>query len=389
MPEPLRIMEADDELWQEYNALATRSYGHPVGDITRLRPHADIRVGVRNGRVVAGGLGLLTEQFFGGAPVPSAIISAGCVAPEERGDHLAGRLLTERLRPLREQGAVISTVWTTSNAHMRRLGWQAPVPVYAWSIATEDLKRSFTSPGLHIEHGRAEAGEELQRRLARQWNGPMRRPDWWSAWMDGKQQLTTYRFRSGQTTTGVLSLAMKRHQRHGTDLTVHDFWAADPETLHGMMAFLGSHHTRAAAIHVRRSALPPYPALLHNLHRYRLTADAWHPWMLRILDIPEAIQRRGWPNDLAITVPVDIESEHGGNWESYLLEVKGGTAQITETRTQGDVQFTRGQLAVWYAGGYRTAAAARITGVTAKSDEILTQLIRATSDFEPWLPEHL
>ncbi|WCD91171.1 hypothetical protein KPP03845_200132 (plasmid) [Streptomyces xanthophaeus] len=389
MPDPLRIMEADDELWQQYNDLATRSYGHPVGDITRLRPHTDIRVALRDGNVVAGGLGLLTNQFFGGAPVPSAIISAGCVAPEERGDHLASRLLTERLRPLREQGAVISTAWTTSNGHLRHLGWQAPVPVFAWSIATEDLKRSFTSHGLHIEHGRAKEGEELQRHLARNWNGPVQRPDWWSAWMDDKQRLTTYRFGTDGTTTGVLSLSMKRHPRHGTDLTVHDFWAADAETVNEMMAFLGGHHTRAATVHFRRSALPPYPVLLHHLHRYRLTAEAWHPWMLRILDIPEAVRLRGWPTDLAIAVPMEIESESGGKSDTYLLEVKDGTGQITKTRAHGEIQLTRGQLAVWYAGGYQTANAARLAGVAATSDEALTQLIRATSDLEAWLPEHI
>ncbi|MCP9211458.1 GNAT family N-acetyltransferase [Streptomyces sp. NEAU-Y11] len=382
-------MEADEPLWQEYNELATRSYGHPVGDITRLRDHADIRVAVRDGRVIAGGLSLLLHQFFGGAPVPSAIISAGAVAPEERGDRIASRLLTERLRPLRENGAVISTVWTTSNGHLRRLGWQAPVPVFAWSIATEDLKRTFTRSRMDIEHGRAQEGEELQRRLAQQWNGPILRPDWWPGWLDDKRELTTYRFGPPQTPTGLLSLAMKRHPRHGMELTVHDFWAADTQTVNEMMAFLGSHHTRAPAIHFRRSALPPYPTLLHHLHRYRLTAEAWHPWMLRILDLPEAIRLRGWPTGLNVSVPLEIESETGDTWQSYLLEVKDGTGQISATPGHGDVRLTRGQLAVWYAGGYQTAAAAELVGVAAKSRYALTQLIRATTDMEPWLPDHI
>ncbi|MEU0845712.1 GNAT family N-acetyltransferase [Streptomyces sp. NPDC005962] len=389
MPDPVPIMKADQTLWQEYNELATRAYGHPVGDITRLHNHADLHVAVRGGRVIAGGLGLLLHQFFGGAPVPSAIISAGAVAPEERGGHLASSLLTERLRPLRERGAVISTVWSTSNGHLRRLGWQAPVPVYAWSIAAEDLKRAFTRSEIAIEHGRTQEGEELQRRLARQWNGPVLRPDWWPTWLDDKRELTTYRFGPPPAPTGLLSIATKRHPRHGMELTVHDFWAADAETVSAMMAFLGSHHTRAPAIHFRRSALPPYPALLHHLNRYRPTAEAWHPWMLRILNLPEAVRLRGWPADLEISVPVEIESDADGTWQSYLLEVKNGTGRITATPHQGDVRLTRGQLAVWYAGGYRTAAAADLAGVAARSEGALAQLIRATTDVEPWLPDHI
>ncbi|WP_149826385.1 GNAT family N-acetyltransferase [Streptomyces tailanensis] len=387
MPDPIQIMKADDELWQQYDALATRSYGHPVGDITRLRPHADIRVAVRDGKVIAGGLGLLVDQSFGGAPVPSAALSAGCVAPEERGARLSVNMLADRLRHLRDQGAVISTLWTTSGGYVRRLGWEAPVPVFAWSIATDDLKRGFTRSGLRIEHGRTKEADELQRRLARQWNGPVIRPDWWSAWMDDKRQLTTYEFGSAQT-TGVLSFSTTRSERHGMDLTVHDFWAGDEETVGEMMAFLADHHTRAAVIHFRRSVLPPYPALLHNLHRYRLTAQAWHPWMLRVLDLREAVRLRGWPADVDLTVPVEIESENGENWDQHLLEVKDGVGQITTTHTAGGVRLTRRQLAVWYAGGYRTAAAARLAGVAARSDETLTRLVRSTADLEPWLPEH-
>jgi predicted acetyltransferase len=388
MPDVIRIVQADDELWQQYDALATRSYGHPVGDIIRLRPHADIRVALRDGRVIAGGLGLLVPQFFGGAPVPCALLGAGCVAPEERGARISVDMLAERLRHLREQGAVISTLWTTSSGYIRRLGWEAPVSVFAWSIATDDLKKAFNRSRLPVEHGRTTEADELQRRLARQWNGPVLRPHWWSAWIDAKQQLTTYRFGPTQSPTGLLSFAMKRSQQHGMQLTVHDFWAADKDTVDEMMALLASHHTRAPAIHFRRAALPPYPALLHHLHRYRPTTEAWHPWMLRILDPEEAVRLRGWPDDLDTAVPVDIEGENGENWNQYLLEVKDGAGQLTKTHTASEIRLTRQQLAVWYAGGYRTPAAARLAGVAARSDEALSRLLHTTARYEPWLPDH-
>ncbi|MGH2456491.1 MAG: hypothetical protein ACRDTE_27805, partial [Pseudonocardiaceae bacterium] len=94
----LTVREVDDDLWSQYDTLTTRSYGHPVPDITHLRTHADTRVALRDGRVVAGGLGLLVPQFFGGRPVPSACLAGGCVAPEERGSHLTVRMLAERIR---------------------------------------------------------------------------------------------------------------------------------------------------------------------------------------------------------------------------------------------------------------------------------------------------
>lgn len=388
MSDQLSFVAADDGMRQQYDELATRSYGHSVGDITHLRQYADLQVATREGRVVAGGLGLLVDQFFGGSPVPSACLGAGCVAPEERGEHLATRMATERLRPLRERGAVISTISTSSNSYARRLGWEAPASVFAWSITTDDLKRSFTGEDFEIEHGLTPDAQNLQRELARQWNGPVLRPDWWASWKENKSALTTYRFnKPGQPTAGLLSLAMKRRERHGMNLVVHDFWASDESAAAAMLAFLGHHNTRAETIEFRRGALPPYPTLLHNLHRYRPTAQAWHPWMLRILDIPEAMRLRGWPADLDATVPIEIESENGGAWDRYVLRITAGSAEISPTRIEGEVSFTRRQLAVWYAGGYRTVTSARMAGVRAGSEQALATLIRSTAELEPWLPD--
>jgi hypothetical protein len=52
------------------------------------------------------------------------------------------------------------------------------------------------------------------------------------------------------------------------------------------------------------------------------------------------------------------------------------------------VTFTRRRLAVWYAGGYRSATSARMAGVHAVSEEALAALVRSTAQYEPWLPDH-
>ncbi|MEU6346264.1 GNAT family N-acetyltransferase [Streptomyces sp. NPDC046977] len=384
----LSFTAADDDLWQQYDQLATRSYGHTVNDITHLRHHADLQVATRDGRVVAGGLGLLVDQFFGGQPVPSACLAAGCVAPEERGEHLATRMTAARLRPLQEQGAVISTISTSSNGYARRMGWEAPAPVFAWTVTADDLKQSFTDTGLDIEYGHTPEIEDLQRDLARQWNGPVQRPAWWAPWKDSKGNLTTYRFHAPGRLAGVLSLAMNRRERHGMNLTVHDFWATDPDTTAALLAFLGRHNTRAETIEFRRGALPPLPTLLHHLHRHRVQAQAWHPWMLRILDVPAAISARGWPPDLDATLPIAIENSTGDGIDRYLLQIAGGKADLTPTAASSQVTLTRRQLAVWYAGGYRTVTAAQMSGVLTEHVKTLTTLIQATTDHEPWLPDH-
>ncbi|MFJ2190966.1 enhanced intracellular survival protein Eis [Kitasatospora sp. NPDC087861] len=389
MDDDISFIEADDGLIAEYDAMAERSYGHTIGDIAHLRGRADIRVAIRAGNVVAGGLGLLVPQFFGGAPVPSACLAAGSVAPEARGGRLSERMVAERLRPLRAQGAVISTISTVSNGYARRMGWQAPVSVFSWTMRTDELKRSFAAGGFRIEHGLTKDALDLQQELARPWNGPVRRPNWWSAWKAAKDRLTTYRFNQpDQPTAGWLSLSTNRRDQHGVDLTVHDFWASNEDCAAAMLAFLGRHDSRAETIRFRRGTLPPYPVLLHNLHRHRVTADAWHPWMLRVLDLQGAIRLRGWPADIDVEIPVEIATAGSTAPRRYLLRICAGSADITPTRDQGHVTFTDGQFAAWYAGGYRSPAAARLSGVRARTGDSLVALLRLTADAEPWLPDH-
>lgn len=265
----LAFAEADDELWHEYDLLARRAYGQPVEDITRLGAHADRRVALRGGKVVAGGLGMLIPQWFGGRPVPSASMACGCVAPEERGGQLAARLTVERLQPLREQGAVLATLWTASTGYVRRMGWEAPAPVYSWTVPTDELRRRFDESDVEIQHGETAQLPPLRDTLAARWNGTWQRPAWWVDWQQAQHPgLSTYRFGPpGEEPTGVLSVAGERHPVEGRRLVVHDFWAADYSTASAMFAFLGRHNSRIPTVAFQRTGLPPGPLLLHQLHR--------------------------------------------------------------------------------------------------------------------------
>ncbi|MEU8759861.1 GNAT family N-acetyltransferase [Streptomyces sp. NPDC048659] len=391
MPDPAVFTKVtDDDRWQEYDRLAARSYGHPVDDITLLRSHADIRVAVRDGHVVAGGLGLLLPQFFGGAPVPSALLGAGCVAPEERGAHLSIRMISERLRPLRDQGAVISTLWTASSGYARRLGWEAPTQVYSWTVPTDALRRCFTETGFEITHGTNAKVRLLQNDLAAWWNGTWQRPEWWPEWQQGKHPgLATYQFsRPGQEPTGVLSVANEHHPIEGRQVVVHDFWATDQDTGSAMLAFLGRHNSRIPTVVFQRTGLPPAPLLLHRLdHPGSLTARSWHPWMLRILDLRQAVRLRGWPDEVSATLPIEIVTESGETTERFMLRITDGKGDLEPTTHAGRITLTRGQFAVWYAGGYRSTVAAALAGVAAPPLTI-ARFLAATTEREPWLADH-
>jgi predicted acetyltransferase len=385
------VLEPDEQLWAQYDEMAERAFGHRVGDITALRDVAVARVATRAGRVVAGGLGLVVDQHFGGRPVPGACLGAGCVAPEERGRRLADLLMAERLRAVRDRGAVVATLWTSSTGYVRRLGFEAPTPVHAWTVPTEDLRRLDGARvdldgAYEVEVGDTDDGRALQRDLAAEWNGPVLRPDWWWSWKQGKSGLITYRFcRPGQLVEAVLTIEVSRRLPRGLHVIVHDLWAATTSATAAVLAFLGRHHSRTETIQFRRAALPPYPALLHRLPRFRLTSEAWHPWLLRILDLPRALRLRGWPPDAELELPLEVIGDDPPR--TYLVRIAGGAAEAEPTAVAPAVRLTPGQLAVWYAGGYPSAIAARLSGVAADHPPSLTALVRATTAHQPWLPD--
>lgn len=383
---PVTIVEADDALWADYNALATRAYGHQVPDITHLASHADRRVALREGRVIAGGMGLLVPQYFGGRAVPAALLSCGSVAPEERGTQFTATMFEHRLRPLQEQGAVIATVWTASNRYGHRLGWQAPAPVYSWSLPTDELRHGFSDEGFEVSHGATAQTHRLQDELARQWNGTWQRPFWWQAWQQRRHpQAATYRFaRQGRDLTGVLMVASEIDPAHGRVLSVHEFWARDHDTATAMLAFLSRQGARTTTLTFQRTALPPTPLLLHHLRRVNaLQTRSWQPWMMRVLDPAAAVRARGWP-EVEAELPLEIIEDPT---QRHTLYLSAGHGVLEPSTRPGLVRLTPSQFAAWFAGAYRSPAAATMAGV--RADPVtLAKLVALTCGQEPWLADY-
>ncbi|MFJ4689437.1 enhanced intracellular survival protein Eis [Streptomyces sp. NPDC088789] len=385
---PVTVVQADDQQRADYQALALRSYGQPVKDITLLGPHADLRVAMRGGRVIGGGLDLSVPQYFGGRPVPGVSLAAGCIAPEERGEHLWSLLLDKRLEAMKDRGAVLATAWSTSTGYGRRMGWAAGTPVFSWTVPTDELRRSFDDTGFTVTHADTGHGGPWQQELAARWNGPWQRPTWWDAWQqDVHPGLTHYRFAlPGRDPDGLLSIDFAEHPGGGRCLMVHDFWAATARAAAAMLSFTGRHNSRIPTAWFQRTALPPAP-LLHGLHRAgTATATSWHPWMLRILDAAKAVKLRGWPTDLDLTLPLTISTP--ARPTTYTLRIHGGHGELAPDSGPGHpVSLTERQFARWYAGGYRSPAAAALDGVDGDITGI-TRLVAAAGGAEPWLPEY-
>lgn len=112
--------------------------------------------------------------------------------------------------------------------------------------------------------------------------------------------------------------------------------------------------------------------------------------MLRILDPAEAVRRRGWPENLDLDLPLSLrtDADSPAAPAPMLLRVTSGAGDLTpHSGGRNELALTPRQFAHWYAGGYRTAAAALLDGVRGEPRSV-AQLVRATAEREPWMPEY-
>ncbi|MGH3799929.1 MAG: sterol carrier protein domain-containing protein [Pseudonocardiaceae bacterium] len=72
--------------------------------------------------------------------------------------------------------------------------------------------------------------------------------------------------------------------------------------------------------------------------------------MLRVLDLGQAVRLRGWPDDLDITIPLDVTTDTGDTTERFTLRITAGKGELAPSACEGRLRLTRRQFAVWYAG---------------------------------------
>ncbi|MFE9330040.1 enhanced intracellular survival protein Eis [Streptomyces sp. NPDC006925] len=387
---------ADDREFEGYLAHTRHAFGKVPYDHATLRAHGVSAVAVRGTQVLGGGLFLPFDQHFGGRPVPSGGVAWLAVAPWERGAGLARRLTeegTDRLRA--EHGAVLACAWTPAPGLYRRWGWEAAAVASSYVLHPAELP----APRSRFETVRPDeaACARLRNVLGPGWNGTVRRPGWWHGW---KQRTTP-----GALTLGVLrrggegadgadgelagyaTVTVEPHRPWGVAAVVHDLWHAELDALPALLAAIGARSPQVREIRFRRSVLPRPSPLPWVLDRYAVREDGWYPWMLQLLDVPAALQARGWEPRTRGAVRLEVVRPEG-RAEPYALTFEEGRMQarrgsIPSART---VRLPSSTLAAWYAGGLPLRHAARL-GTAAGDVRDLDLLDALVAGPAPWLPE--
>lgn len=358
VPDGYARAQGEADLQQLGDVLA-EAFAFPAGDsptwLARAG-HENARV-FRQGGAVAGGLLLVPMgQFWGGRSVRLGGFSAVGVAAHARGSGVATRMMEESLRELRREGFPLAGLYPATQPLYRRVGFEQAGARYEIRGPVSALPE-----GSHELPVRRFAAEDLPA-LQRLYAGVARAR---TGWLDrGPYVWSRIQEPRGHTAHGYvvmdeagepegytfLARVMKPSFKH--DLLLTDLIARSPRGWRRLLTFLRDHGSLAQEVVWFGGADEP---LLLPLREQTLAARVYNWWMLRLLDVPAALEARGYPLGLSATLHLEVTEDalfpdNAGRW---VLEVSGGEGRVRRGG-DGDVRGDVRALASLYSG-YRSA----------------------------------
>ena len=335
----IRPLTLDDDLDAQAD-LGERAFG-PLSaagraswmDLTRLRVSQGLVLGAfLAGRPAGAATVHDMRQWWHGRPVPSAGVASVKVAPEHRGQRVGRRLMTAVLDLIADRGYPVSALYPATMPLYRSLGWElaggkseATVPARALlpllppdpdaayppdpdaPARLPDLRRAGPGDAAAVNEIIGRVHEAARDCGPITWDvGPIER---WLARKDLYAYLTADGF-----------AAYRWDGDHG--LFVEGVYGVSAETVRALWSVIASHSSVARTV---RALVAPADPLWWLTRERDVTATKRTMWMLRVVDASAAIEARGFPPGVSVTVPLVITDHsrraNSGHWE---LTVSGG-----------------------------------------------------------------
>ncbi|WP_075007624.1 GNAT family N-acetyltransferase [Stigmatella aurantiaca] len=346
----------------------------------------NFRVLRENGQVVAMALPLPTGQWYGGRRVPMVGVGAVGVAPHARGRGTATQFMGQLLQEQREAGMALSVLFPSTQTLYRRVGYEPAGSRYEIRVQVEGISvRERTLALRPVTEADQAALKDVYRRHAASQHGYLDRvPYHWNR-VHSPRNETAYGFlvEGAQGVEGYVYLVRRRKVEFKQELGVTDFVALTPEAARRLLSFLSDHKSLALEAVWTGGAAEPWLLLLpEQTYQVKLL----YHWMLRILDVPAALEARGYPEGLSATLHLEVEDAlFSGNQGRFVLHVSGGQGRV-ERGGEGRLRLNVRTLAPLYTG-FLTAEALRSVGLLTADEASVRQAAAVFSSPPPVMPD--
>ncbi|HEV8296428.1 MAG TPA: GNAT family N-acetyltransferase [Acidimicrobiales bacterium] len=354
MPDIETLRAGDEGARDELTRLAF-GRGEPI-DPQRPRAANDQVMAVYAGDRLVGAATFFDEaQWFGGRAVPCGAVASVCVAPDQRGQRLAQRMVGEALQRMRARGDAISALYPTTASLYRLLGYEI---AGWWSLTDAPLgalaARPALDPKIALSPGSFSDVDPLYDRVAPNHDGWLQRSPRFRAtsrfdFDAGHEAKAVYRAERDGDLVGLIAYREVREGSGRTfDVATSQLVALDGGALRALLDLVVAHGTMADAL---RTNLPA-DLLVHAIpHAQLLRRRFQFPWMLRIVDAPRAIAARGFAPQLDLEIHLELEGDDTltDNNGRYVLRVKDGAGTLVPGGRGTHVLDVR-ELAAAYTG---------------------------------------
>jgi predicted acetyltransferase len=344
-----------------------------------------------DGRLVASAAVLPFGQWFGGRCVPLGGIAAVTVAPEVRGRGVARALLRDALAAMRDRGEVLSGLFPTTARLYRSAGYEHAARHQVTGLSIESLGRvAPTGAGEIVALDPDRIVDEVApvyEAMAAQHDGWLSRSEvWWRRsahrYADADNR-RAYTVKDGGEVVGAMLVEHidpkgSKPGFHLYDLAVDGPFATTPDALRTALAFLAGHGTTVGEV---RTNLPT-ELLAITVPDQHLSIRTHIVNMLRLVDMPGAVEARGFLVDDVAAIDIDVRDPmapwNEGRWR---LAVEDGKGRL-ESGGTGRISLDAPTFAALWSGWsspWHLAAAGRLPDATVDDLVTLQRMFAARS----------
>jgi predicted acetyltransferase len=358
-----------------------------------LLPLDDLRVALEGEEVVAVAGEFRFDQWFGGRPIGCSGIWGVATLPERRLGGLATACIRALLDRARERGMPITALYPAVLTPYRRMGYEIAGVFIRHRVPLEALPPGDdTLPTVELAEMARDVGGI--RAAFHEWvatsTGTVE-PVTDGHWIDrvappsdddaGRMVVV----REGGRITGVAAFTRKTEPglldvAFGIDCRT--LFAVTPTAQRALWAYFRGH--RGLGAWLQWVGPPNDPIALGSLDAF-VERPFRYDWMLRLLDVPAALEARGYPATDEVAAFALDDPMYPDNAGAWRLTISGGRGSVERIEGHDRRPLTIGTLSSMFSGYLRAHDAVRL-GYLDADDPAVDALAAIFDGPDPWSP---
>jgi predicted acetyltransferase len=343
-------------------------------------------------RVVGTAQAISFDQWFGGRRVPCAGVASVAVLPEYRGRGVAGALMRDLLDRRRRHGDAVSALYPATSPLYRQLGYEfgGLQPQFRASIADLPAAR-----GEVRELAEGDVGELMAcfSHFASMHNGPVQHADpvaWEERVLAHKGEGTHQRtvvVPGNEGLTGFATYYLDSWEGDEYRLTCKHFVAVDAAALRTLLGYFRRFENSAGELAWYGAPSTAPLGLVLGSNCFTI-APGLRRWMTRVLDVPRALEARGFANgtgELVIGVDDPVFPANAGPWRVELVDRRAHVSPAPANAGAG-VPLPIGLFSAFYTG-LATPADLVLLGAMEHDDPRMALLSTLFAGPVPWMAD--